>query len=90
MSVRAPGYLLVSLLYSSPFIARAVKFTFPSFTATRNATSALPSCVSFFTCVLHEVGELVERHRVFADLAAGLDERVVQLVELVHLLERIA
>ena len=31
----------------------------------------------------------MERHRVFADLAAGLDERVVQLVELVHLLERI-
>ena len=39
---RAPPVSGRSLLVV-PFIPRTVKFTFPSFTATRNATSALPA-----------------------------------------------
>ena len=33
----------------APFNARAVKLSFPSFTATRNATSELPSALSLVT-----------------------------------------
>ena len=58
-----------------PSIARAVKFTFPSFTATRNATSGCRRLRSFVDLLLHQLGELVKRHRLLADLAAGLDQR---------------
>ena len=41
-----------TLLYSAPFKPLAVKFSFPSFTDTRNATSGAPSFFSFETCAL--------------------------------------
>ena len=48
------------------FSPRTVKFTFPSFTATRNATSGLPAVAQLRDLILHQRREPVKRHDVVA------------------------
>src|SRR5262249_49912169 len=49
-----------------------------------------PGLTQFLDLALHQVGELVERRRCFANLASRLGERLVQLGQLVDLADRIA
>ena len=74
----------------SPSAARTVKFTFPSFTATRNATSGRARVAQLAHLVLDQRREAVERHDVLARLAPRVHQRVVERVQLVHLAHRIA